>query len=384
MTSDTDSATGLPAWVYVDPDFLALERAKIFAPSWQILCHENDILERGQYATLDFMGALVFLLRGDDGVVRAFRNVCPHRGARLFDEPFGRCASRVVCPYHAWSFDMQGRVVGLPRRDGYEPFDADAHHLTPMEIGECGGFLFVRMSDEGAAFEEYAAGFREEFEIYQTRNMRALGRITLRERAVNWKVAVENYVDALHLPIGHKGLNSLVGDSYALAVEGGAHRITASVETLPNQSLSVRAYCRFLPDAAHLPEDRRRQWRYLKLWPNLAFDLYPDQIDFMQFIPLSPTRTLLREISYALSDARREMRAARYLNWRINRTVNLEDKDLIERVQAGLESGAYEPGPISRDEICLRDFTERMRRELPICRESQRPAPNDIRRAGGA
>jgi phenylpropionate dioxygenase-like ring-hydroxylating dioxygenase large terminal subunit len=143
---------------------------------------------------------------------------------------------------------------------------------------------------------------------------------------------------------------------------------------LPCQLLSAQAYRKILPDAEHLPKSRRRHWLYLKLWPNLAFDIYPDQIDFMQFIPLTPDRTLLREISYALPDARREMRAARYLNWRINRTVNLEDKDVIERTQAGLASGEYEPGPISREEICLRDFANRMRRELPICRERARPA----------
>ena len=91
----------------------------------------------------------------------------------------------------------------------------------------------------------------------------------------------------------------------------------------------MRAYLKFLPEVDHLPQDRRRHWVYLKLWPNLAFDIYPDQIDFMQFVPLSATRTMLREISYALPDARREMRASRYLNWRINRIVNVEDKDLI-------------------------------------------------------
>lgn len=375
--TQADIETGLPAWTYTDPDFFALERARIFAPSWQIVCHESDIAERGQYATLNFLGALVLVMRGDDGALRAFKNVCRHRAARLLDERFGRCGSRIVCPYHAWSYDLRGRFVGAPERESYEPFDPDAHHLIPLETGICGGFVFVRLGDEGISFEDFAAPLREEFKIYKTANMRALGRITLRERAVNWKVATDNYVDALHLPVAHKGLDSLVGDNYTLAIDGDAYRITAGVENLPNQSLSVQAYRKFLPDTPHLPEERRRQWRYLKLWPNLAFDIYPDQIDFTQFIPLSPAKTLLREISYALPDARREMRAARYLNWRVNRIVNLEDKGLIERVQAGLETGDYEPGPLSRKEICLRDFAERMRRELPICREKIRPASLD-------
>ncbi len=366
--------TGLPAWTYKDPDFFALEREKIFRPGWQIVCHESDVAEKGAYATLDFMGALAMVVRGKDGVLRAFKNVCRHRAARLLDEPFGACSSRIVCPYHAWTYDLDGRLVGVPGEAAYDEFDKGEYGLSSLELGSCGGFLFARMGEGGPSFEAFSAPLREDFALYRTQEMRALGRITLRERKVNWKIAVENYVDKLHLPVAHDGLNGLVGDTYTLNVDGDVCRIEANVETLPHQSLSVQAYRKLLPDTPHLPKERRRQWLYVKLWPNLAFDIYPDQIDFMQFIPLAPDRTLLREISYALPDDRREMRAARYLNWRINRVVNLEDKDVIERVQAGLAGGDYEPGPISRDEIALRDFAGRMRRELPVCRERVKPA----------
>ena len=105
------------------------------------------------------------------------------------------------------------------------------------------------------------------------------------------------------------------------------------------------------PAASHLPEDRQRLWTYFKLWPNVAFDVYPDQVDFMQIIPISAHETLVREIAYALPDDRREMQAARYLNWRINRRVSLEDKALIERVQAGMGSRSYTPGPLGSGEV---------------------------------
>src|SRR6516225_8784959 len=111
-----------------------------------------------------------------------------------------------------------------------------------------------------------------------------------------------------------------------------------------------------LPDVGYLPSDRRRLWSYFRLWPNTAFDVYPDQVDFMQWIPLSPTETLIREIAYVLTDTRREMRAARYLNWRINRRVNAEDTKLVERVQQGMASRWFEPGPLSETEACLRGF----------------------------
>lgn len=358
--------TGLPPWTYTDPGFLALERERVLRPAWQLVCHLNDVPARGDYVTLDFLGDLAFAVRGADGAVRAFRNVCRHRGARLLDGASGRCGSRITCPYHAWSYDLDGRLVGVPRREAWQGLDQAQRGLTPLETRECGGFVFVRLAPGGPDFDEFIAPMREEFAIYRTDAMQPMGRVTLRERAVNWKVAVENYVDVLHLPVAHPGLWSLVGESYRLEVgEDGACRITSELQRHAAAPGSPRAYCRLLPEVEHLPPERRDAWVYVKLWPNLAFDLYPDQLDFMQFIPLGPGRTLLREISYALPDDRREMRAARYLNWRINRVVNREDKALIERTQAGLEAPGTEAGLIPDCEPGLRDFARRLRRLVP-------------------
>jgi phenylpropionate dioxygenase-like ring-hydroxylating dioxygenase large terminal subunit len=137
----------------------------------------------------------------------------------------------------------------------------------------------------------------------------------------------------------------------------------------PSANPSERAYQHFLPRVDHLPADKQRHWLYFKLWPNVAFDIYPDQVDFMQFIPVSPTQTIIREIAYALPDQRREMRAARYLNWRINRQVNAEDSILIERVQAGMASPSYLPGPLGESEVCLRNFARKLRAIMPEARE---------------
>ena len=131
---------------------------------------------------------------------------------------------------------------------------------------------------------------------------------------------------------------------------------------------SERAYQRLLPRVDHLPASHQRKWLYYKLFPNVAFDIYPDQVDFMQFLPVSATETVIREISYALPDERREMKAARYLNWRINRRVNAEDTELITRVQLGMQSPAYEAGPLGTSEVCLRSFAQKLRRLIPEAR----------------
>jgi phenylpropionate dioxygenase-like ring-hydroxylating dioxygenase large terminal subunit len=141
----------------------------------------------------------------------------------------------------------------------------------------------------------------------------------------------------------------------------------------PSANPSERAYQALLPRIDHLPEAQQRLWLYYKLWPNVAFDIYPDQVDFMQFLPTSATTTTIREISYALPDDRREMRAARYLNWRINRQVNTEDTKLIERVQAGMASPSYVAGPLGTSEVCLRSFARKLRRIIPEARLAKAP-----------
>jgi phenylpropionate dioxygenase-like ring-hydroxylating dioxygenase large terminal subunit len=155
----------------------------------------------------------------------------------------------------------------------------------------------------------------------------------------------------------------------------------------PSPNPSERAYQALLPEVAHLPASHRRRWLYFKLWPNVAFDIYPDQVDFMQFLPVSPTETLIREISYAVPDGnmperwRREMRAARYLNWRINRRVNAEDSALIAGVQLGMASASYTPGPLGESEVCLRSFARKLRRLIPEAAGDRPPPPGWSRAA---
>jgi phenylpropionate dioxygenase-like ring-hydroxylating dioxygenase large terminal subunit len=148
--------------------------------------------------------------------------------------------------------------------------------------------------------------------------------------------------------------------------------IRGELETSESGSWSARAYTRWLPSLQSLPADRRRLWSYYFVWPNLALDVYPDQIDFMQMLPTGTGETLIREIAYALPDPRRDMRLTRYLNWRINRQVNREDQRIIERTQAGLASGDYRPGPIATDERGLRWFASRIRQATD--RQSNDPA----------
>ncbi|TMJ20420.1 MAG: aromatic ring-hydroxylating dioxygenase subunit alpha [Alphaproteobacteria bacterium] len=369
---DTLDDMSLPGWVYHDADYFRVEMARLIRPSWQIVCHANDIPEAGDWRTLELLGESVIAIRGQDGQVRAFANVCRHRGSRLLDGEAG-CAKRLTCPYHAWTYAIDGRLVGVPMREDYPALDPAALGLHPVEMESWHGFLFVRLEGGGPSVAAMMAPYEEEAAPYRLEELEAIGRITLRSRDVNWKNVADNYSDGLHITVAHPGLTRLFGGDYR--IEAGEHvdRMSGDLAEKPSANLSERAYQAFLPGA-----DRR--WLYYKLWPNVAIDIYPDQVDFMHFVPVGPTETLIREISYALPDAkipeqwRREMKAARYLNWRINRRVNAEDTALIRRVQQGMESASYTPGPLGRSEVCLRSFAGKLRRLIPETREQSPPA----------
>lgn len=372
------SGWSLPAWTYFDEQFMALEKARVFMPAWHLVCHVSDIPRAGDYRTFAMMGERALVLRGKDGAVRAFHNVCPHRAARLVDgdehgDGGGNCGGRVTCPYHAWSFSLDGQLLAVPFIEEYENFEKGQFGLFPLECATSHGFVYVRFGEGGETLEDYLSPIMEEMGIYRFADMQPIGPIRSRVREVNWKNACDNYVDALHVRVAHPGLSTLVRDSYRLTVDRGVDKIFADAGAGKSAMRTVQAYRDVLPPVDHLPAERQRMWTYYRLFPGLMFDVYPDQIDFMQFIPLTPTTCLLRDGAYALPDGRREMKAARYLNQRLNRDVNAEDKVLIERVQEGMASSAFSQGPLGKNEICLRSFAERMRETIPIAREAQHP-----------
>jgi carnitine monooxygenase subunit len=363
----------LPGWIYQDAEFLQAEKERIFAASWQVICHLSDIPRAGDYYTLGFIGEPLVAVRGRDGGVNAFFNVCRHRAARLLDGGSGRCPGRIVCPYHAWTYDLGGRLTAVPERKEFVEFSLDRYGLKTVETEIYKGFIFVRLKSGLPSVADMLAPYESELAAYRLEELQPLGRLTLRVRHVNWKNVTDNYSDAMHIAVAHPGLSRLFGQSYGVESKPWVDKMWGHLRDIPSTQASERMYQAVLPNAHHLPAERQRLWTYFKLWPNIAFDFYPDQIDFMQMLPVSPTETLIREIAYAHPDERREMQAARYLNWRINRRVSLEDKALIERVQTGMSSRSYTPGPLGKGEVALRSFARRMREIIPESRLERAP-----------
>jgi phenylpropionate dioxygenase-like ring-hydroxylating dioxygenase large terminal subunit len=260
----------------------------------------------------------------------------------------------------------------VPQRAAFPHLDPACHGLVPVEHEVFVGFVFVRFSPGLPSVAEMAAPYARELAAYRLEELVPLKRVSLRPRAVNWKNVTDNFSDGLHISVAHPGLTRLFGASYRIEAQPWIDRMWGVLRDTPSANWSERLYQRLLPPVPELPPERQRLWVYFKLWPNVALDIYPDQMDFLQYLPVSPTETLIREVDYVHPDARREMRAARYLNWRINRRVAEEDRKLIERVQAGMASSSYLTGPLGDGEVCLRSFARRLRATIP---ESRLPQP---------
>ena len=373
-TPDALEDVSLPGWLYHDSEFFAAEQRAFLRAAPQVVCHESEIAEPGEWRSMEYLGESVIVIRSDDGEVRAFANVCRHRGSRLVDGT-GGCARVLTCPYHAWSYARDGRLVGVPHRSDYPGLRTEDLGLVPVALERWHGFLFVTLEPGAPSVAEMMAPYEDEVAPYRFEDLRVLGRVTLRPRELNWKTIADNYSDHLHIPVGHPGLTRLFARNYRIEAQDHVDRMEGDLVDETSDNPSERAYQNLLPEAEHLPKSHRRKWLYYKLFPNVAFDIYPDQVDFMQFLPVSGTETVIREISYALPDDRREMRAARYLNWRINRRVNLEDTELITRVQLGMQSASYAPGPLGKSEVCLRSFSRKLRAAIPEATLDQPPPP---------
>ena len=374
----------LPSWTYTSEQFFELEKKNLFLNNWQLICHASNIPETGDYVTFDLFNERLVAVRNEQSEVNVFHNVCSHRATRLLEGEVGNCGKRIRCPYHAWSYDLSGNLKNVPHLEQFEKLDLLKHGLRPVEMEIFQGFIFAKVipNDIPSVADQFEP-YIDELALYRFEELEPLGRVTMRPRAVNWKQVADNYVDAMHIPVAHPGLSGLVGNSYGIEVSdngGFIHKMWCDLSQTRKNMLSNDLYKKYLPRVSHLPSEKQMHWVYFRLWPNLALDVYPDQMDFMQFIPINASTTMIREVPFALKDERREMKAARYLNWRINRDVNAEDTDLINWVQEGMDTSAFQSGPLAKTEICLIDSAEKIRKAIPVSRLDREPASEEIQK----
>jgi phenylpropionate dioxygenase-like ring-hydroxylating dioxygenase large terminal subunit/AcrR family transcriptional regulator len=369
----------LPAWAYHSEEFHELEREQLFLSSWQVVGHESELPETGDYVAFELFGRRGFVVRGADGGIRAFHNVCAHRAHAVVSGERGRCAKFLTCRYHGWTYHLDGRNRSVSAADTFPKFDRSQYGLKPIELEIFMGFLFVRFRGGEPTVAERMAPHAAELSHYRLAEMVPLDETWTNEVAIDWKNVVENYVEDYHFPIGHPGLSALMEPQYDRAsFPGGTMRLSHRMRAVPLKSWSAERYANLLPVIDHLPEDMRRRWTYFGLYPNVFFDVYPEWMDFFHVLPLGAGRTLIRARSFGFADERREMKAARFLCSRLNARVQAEDEVLTESVQRGLASGAYSQGILSSKEVVLAGFQDWIRERLPIARSVNVPAKGTI------
>ena len=369
----------LPAWVYSSEEFHELEKERLFLSSWQIVGHVSELKETGDYLTFEFFGRRGFVVKGADGEIRAFHNVCAHRAHAVVSGERGRCGKFLTCMYHGWTYHLDGRNRSISAPDTFPKFDRSQYGLKPIELEVFMGMVFVRFQGGEPSVAERMAPHVAELAHYKMEQMVPLDEMWTNEVAIDWKNVIENYVEDYHFPIGHPGLSALMEAKYDReSFPGGTMRLSHRMREKPLKSWSAQGYAKFLPVIEHLPQDMRRRWTYFGLYPNVFFDIYPEWLDFFHVLPLGAGRTLIRARSYGFVDDRREMKAARFLCARLNARVQAEDEVLTRQVQRGLESGAYTQGILSDKEIVLAGFQDWIRKRIPVAKLVEMPARGTI------
>ncbi|MEM7226012.1 MAG: SRPBCC family protein [Pseudomonadota bacterium] len=386
-SSDWDRSTLAP-WTYRTEEFTALEKEKIFRRHWLLVGHESEAPEPGDYLTFEAVDERAVVVRGRDGVLRAFHNICRHRASKVLTERQGHCRAAMVCPFHGWSYDLNGRLKGIPAADTFGDLDAKKIGLKAIEVELWQGFVFIRFGGKGPSVAEHFGPYEAELAPYRLPELQPLYEYWQHETALDWKTVHDVDNEGYHVPIAHPGLHRLVGTSYYDEVL--SHHVGRSWSIL-REEISPRwsegLYQRLLPNMEHLPESHRRAWLYYAFQPNLSIAFYPDCVDFFQAFPIAPGRCLMRGRTYALPDDRREMRAVRYLNDRINKRVGEEDRDIAAWSAAGMHSSGFEGSILSDKEVGVRALHDFIRAEIPVARSEQPPAIGRVadqnRRMGG-
>jgi phenylpropionate dioxygenase-like ring-hydroxylating dioxygenase large terminal subunit len=368
---------GLPAWAYHDPRLFEIEKARLFRRHWQIVGHVSDIPEPGDWVTLDIADERAVVIRGHDGVVRAFHNICRHRGTRVVAGEKGRCNKAIVCPFHGWAYNFDGTLRGIAERESFPPLDRRDWGLKPIELEIWQGFLFVRFEASGLpAVAELMAPYAADFEAFDVPSMVRIPGNDWQDRLpANWKCLRDVDNEGYHVRQAHPALHDLYGDNYRDAEwQGGTSRSDGLFNAGPGRLWSVRAYKRFVT-ATPVRGEQARRWSYYNLFPNTVIGLYPDSAVWYQELPLSVGETIQRGRAYRFPNESRELRAARYLSGRIDRVTAAEDHLLcIWSYEATKSATGYDGVILSDLERGVRSFHDLLRAEIPELLDDAPPA----------
>lgn len=359
---------GLPGWCYHSDALLELEKEHVFRSHWQIACHVSDVPDPGRYITIDMVGERVLVLCDNGGQVRAFHNVCRHRGSRLVAASAGQCRNALVCPFHGWVYNLDGTLRGPGRPETFPPLDKDEFGLVAIETEIWLGFVFIRLkAGPQPSVAEIMKPFEAELSFYQTETMVPTTGFWGHESPVNWKSVRDVDNEGYHVAMAHPSLQDLYGSSYYdEPFVNGACRSFATYNPYAGRRWSVRNYRAIAPEATHLPPELSKAWIYYGLFPNNVIAVTPESVQFYQEFPVSRGRTQLRGAIYRYGNEGRAQRLARYLAARIDRDTMAEDVQLTVWSNEAMTSRAFAGFFLSDLEYGVRTHHDHLRAILPV------------------
>ena len=326
-------ASTIPAPWYVDPRIADLEAQTVFTSSWQVVGRADQVARPGQFVTSTIAGEPIVAVRGTDGQLRAFYNVCRHHAAKVVTEPCGS-ASILHCPYHGWNYGLDGSLKGMPEFDGVKNFERQENGLVPVMVGIWEAFVFVSLDPKAQPLQNFLGGLVKRCDPLGLAKLHYFD-TRIYDIACNWKVFVDNYLDGgYHVPHLHKGLSSVLDYKQYTIENEDRYCLQSSPMVASDEDVATGS-----------TRKGDRAW-YFWQYPNFMINCYEGYMDTNLVVPVDVDhcRVIFDFYFSNVSEARREHNAQSIA---VGDRVQSEDLGICEDVQRGLKSRAYGAGRLS-------------------------------------
>ncbi|HKV23349.1 MAG TPA: aromatic ring-hydroxylating dioxygenase subunit alpha [Candidatus Acidoferrum sp.] len=329
-----EEASTIPAPWYFDPRIAELERSSVLSSTWQVVGRLDQVRDKGQFFTAELAGEPLVIVRGDDGQLRAFYNVCRHHAAAVVPEACG-CAKQFRCPYHGWTYGTDGALKGMVEFEGVRNFDRSKNGLVPIRVDVWENFVFVNLDGRAAPLSNFLGVVTD-----LVAPLRLSSKLRFFDRRVytlncNWKVYVDNYLDGgYHVPHAHKGLSSVI------------EYTKYSVENFERACLQSSPLSSDASSEAGVAATRQGRAFYLWLYPNFMLNAYEGVMDTNLVLPLAVDRCAV-VFDYYFSDTSPSSESRNRQSIAVSEKVQDEDMAICDSVQRGLGSRAYFAGRLS-------------------------------------
>ena len=352
-------AHGLPNECYTNKEYTLIERKKLFEDKWTVIGTASSLPKAGDVKPFDLLGLPLLIVRNKKDKIKVFHNVCSHRGVKLVDKP-GNIRNLIRCPYHSWSYTSDGELVATPHIGGMNKhhsskFDKSKSNLKEIKSYVWLDLIIVNISNNQIPFEEYIKPLDERWSKFWISKDRELinhandfGYFKLKAKC-NWKFAIENYCESYHLPWVHPGLNeySKIDDHYH--IQGLPNRFAGQGTTNYNPKFKGKEK---FPSFPNWPKNKENIAEYVALFPNVMLGIHKDHYYAYWLEPIDHENTLEHmEIYYVGEKAAKseKFKSLRKQNHKLWEDIQKEDVDIIQRMQIGRNSNAYNGGNFSPD-----------------------------------